>query len=267
MTISEDRRFLGHPIGLGYLAFTEAWERFSFYGMQALLVLYMTKELLLPGHVENVALFKPFSALYGGIEGQALASAIFGTYAASVYLTPILGGFIADRVLGYQRSIMLGGALMAVGSFMLMAPDLTTFLMGLAVLVIGNGLFKPNISTMVGKLYKPGDARRDSGFTIFYMGINAGALVAPIICASWIGAKYGYRWGFFTAGLGMIIGMLVFQVFKSWLGHVGSTPKGQEGAGPVIKVTSAPSCWRSRLSSCSTSRGRTALRRISPKAR
>src|SRR3546814_10378212 len=119
MTIAEDaepeavhmveyRRFLGHPVGLGYLAFTEAWERFSFYGMQALLVLYMTKELLLPGHVENVALFEPFSRLYGGIEGQALASAIFGTYAASVYLTPILGGFLADRVLGKRRTVLLG---------------------------------------------------------------------------------------------------------------------------------------------------------------
>ncbi|MCX7564701.1 MFS transporter, partial [Xanthomonadaceae bacterium XH05] len=107
--------------------------------------------------------------------------------------------YVADRILGYQRSIMLGGALMAVGCFMLMAPDLTTFLMGLAVIVVGNGLFKPNISTMVGKLYAPGDARPDSGFTIFYMGINAGALVAPFICASIIRQQYGYRWGFFAA--------------------------------------------------------------------
>ena len=106
---------------------------------------------------------------------------------------------------------MLGGALMAAGSFMLMAPDLTTFLVGLAVIVVGNGLFKPNISTMVGKLYAPGDARRDAGFTIFYMGINAGALIAPVICASLIGAKYGYEWGFFTAAMGMILGLMVFM--------------------------------------------------------
>ena len=213
--------FLGHPKALWNLFGSEFWERFMYYGMRAMLAVHVAAAF--------------FAHLGPGADAQA--SVTYGGFTSLVYMTGILGGFIADRILGYQRSIMLGGALMAVGSFMLMAPDLTTFLMGLAVLVIGNGLFKPNISTMVGKLYKPGDARRDSGFTIFYMGINAGALVAPIICASWIGANYGYRWGFFSAGMGMIFGLLVFQVFKSWLGHVGSTPKGQEGAGPVIKVT------------------------------
>src|SRR6186713_3091132 len=118
-----DRGFLGHPKGLGYLAFTEAWKRFSFYGMQALLVLYMVKELLLPGHVENIALFEPFRRLYG-LEGQPLASAIFGTYAASVYLTPILGGFLADRLLGKRRTVLLGAVTMAAGHF-LMAFELT----------------------------------------------------------------------------------------------------------------------------------------------
>ena len=132
---ADDRAFLGHPKGLGYLAFTEAWERFSFYGMQALLVLFMTKQLLLPGHVENIAFFKPFSALYGGLEGQALASAIFGTYAALVYLTPILGGFLADRVLGKRRTILLGAITMSLGHF-LMAFE-AAFLFAFLVLVPG----------------------------------------------------------------------------------------------------------------------------------
>jgi POT family proton-dependent oligopeptide transporter len=125
---------------------------------------------------------------------------------------------------------------MAVGCFMLMAPDLTTFVLGLAVIVVGNGLFKPNISTMVGKLYAPNDVRRDSGFTIFYMGINAGAFFAPFICASWIGQTYGYRWGFFSAGIGMILGLMVFQLVKGWLGHVGTAPEGKKGYGPLVQV-------------------------------
>jgi len=212
---------LGHPKALWNLFGSEFWERFMYYGMRAMLAVHVAAAF--------------FAHLGPGADAQA--SVTYGGFTSLVYMTGILGGFIADRILGYQRSIMLGGALMAVGSFMLMAPDLTTFLMGLAVLVVGNGLFKPNISTMVGKLYAPGDARRDSGFTIFYMGINAGAFFAPLICASWIGATYGYRWGFFTAGIGMIFGLLVFQMYKSWLGHVGTTPAGKEGFGPVVKVT------------------------------
>ena len=141
----EDRRFLGHPVGLGYLAFTEAWERFSFYGMQTLLVLYMTKHLLLPGHVENVVLFTQLSKLYGGLTGQALASAIFGSYAAGVYLTPILGGLLADRVLGKRRTVMLGAITMTLGHF-LMAFE-SSFLFALLCLIIGSGMFKGNIAS------------------------------------------------------------------------------------------------------------------------
>lgn len=207
MTISEDRRFLGHPIGLGYLAFTEAWERFSFYGMQALLVLYMTKELLLPGHVENVALFKPFSALFGGIEGQALASAIFGTYAASVYLTPILGGFLADRVLGKRRTVLLGAVTMAVGHF-LMAFE-AAFLFALLCLVLGSGMFKGNIASQVGALYGPGDLRRADAFQIFYLGINAGVIASPLIVGT-LGETVGWHWGFGAAGVGMLIGLAIY---------------------------------------------------------
>ena len=146
------------------------------------------------------------------------------------------GGYIADTYLGYQRSIILGGALIAVGMFVLLIPDLQWFLVGLAVIVAGNGLFKPNISTMVGALYAPQDARRDSGFTIFYMGINAGAFVAPIICASVVGARFGYQYGFLAAGLGMVLGIVVFHLLAGMLGHIGKAPTGREGIRPVLVV-------------------------------
>lgn len=213
--------FLGHPRALWNLFGTEFWERFMYYGMRAMLAVHIAS-----------AFFSHLS----GAEARVQASLTYGGFTSLVYMTGIAGGFIADRILGYQRSIMLGGALMAAGSFMLMAPDLTTFLVGLAVIVVGNGLFKPNISTMVGKLYAPGDARRDSGFTLFYMGINAGALIAPVICASMIGSKFGYQWGFFAAAMGMILGLVVFQVVKGWLGHVGTAPAGKEGFKPMLQV-------------------------------
>jgi len=212
--------FLGHPKALWNLFGSEFWERFMYYGMRAMLAVHVA-----------AAFFAQM-----GSQADAEASKTYGGYTAMVYMTGILGGFVADRILGYQRSIMLGGALMAVGCFLLMSPTLPMFLLGLAIIVVGNGLFKPNISTMVGKLYAPGDARRDSGFTIFYMGINAGALLAPIVCATWIGATYGYRWGFLTAGLGMLLGLVVFQLLKSWLGQVGATPAGKEGNGPLVQV-------------------------------
>ncbi|GAB4196723.1 MAG: oligopeptide:H+ symporter [Wenzhouxiangellaceae bacterium] len=212
--------FMGHPRALWMLFFAEFWERFSYYGMRAILGPYVALTF--------------FDHLGSGAEEAA--SLTYGGYTSMVYMTGILGGYVADRVLGYQRSIMLGGALMAAGLFMLLAPDLTTFLMGLAVIVVGNGLFKPNISTMVGKLYPPSDVRRDSGFTIFYMGINAGALLAPIITGAWIGALYGYRWGFFAAGIGMVFGLMVFQILKAWLGVVGKVPENKRGIGPLLQV-------------------------------
>ena len=214
---------MGHPKALWMLFGSEFWERFMYYGMRAMLAVHVAAAF--------------FAHLGPGADAQA--SVTYGGFTSLVYMTGIAGGIVADRILGYQRSIMLGGALMAVGSFMLMSPGLTMFLMGLAVLAVGNGLFKPNISTMVGKLYAPGDVRRDSGFTIFYMGINAGALIAPLVCSAWIGATYGYRWGFFSAGIGMLLGLMVFQVLSSWLGHVGTAPAGKEGFGSVIKVTIA----------------------------
>jgi POT family proton-dependent oligopeptide transporter len=203
----EDRSFLGHPKGLAFLAFTEAWERFSFYGMQSLLVLYMTKALLLPGHRENVWLFEPFRRLYGGMDGQPLASAIFGTYAASVYLTPILGGLLADRILGRGRTILLGAITMAGGHF-LMAFD-GTFLFALLCLVLGSGMFKGNIASQVGALYGPQDLRRADAFQIFYLGINAGVIASPLVVGT-LGENVGWHWGFGAAGIGMLIALVIY---------------------------------------------------------
>ena len=216
LTIADhaDRAFLGHPKGLGYLAFTEAWERFSYYGMQALLVLYMTKELLLPGHVENIAFFDSFRRLYGTLEGQALASAIFGTYAASVYLTPIFGGLLADRVLGKRRTVLAGAIIMAAGHF-LMAFEVS-FLFALLCLVVGCGMFKGNIASQVGALYQPGDLRRADAFQIFYLGINAGVIAAPLVVGT-LGEGVGWHYGFGAAGIGMLVGLAIYVAGQKYL--------------------------------------------------
>ncbi|HVR91661.1 MAG TPA: peptide MFS transporter [Novosphingobium sp.] len=211
---AHDRAFLGHPKGLGYLAFTEAWERFSFYGMQALLVLYMTKHLLLPGEVESVAGIEQLRAIYGGIDGQKFASAIFGTYAASVYLTPILGGWLADRVLGKRRTVLLGAVTMALGHF-LMAFNVT-FLLALLCLILGSGMFKGNIASQVGSLYKPADLRRADAFQIFYLAINAGVIASPLVVGS-LGETVGWHWGFGAAGVGMLIGLTIYLAGQKYL--------------------------------------------------
>ncbi|MBX7541796.1 peptide MFS transporter [Qipengyuania sphaerica] len=209
-----DTSFLGHPKGLGYLAFTEAWERFSFYGMQALLVLYMTKSLLLPGEVEQVAGIEQLRALYGGIDGQPFASAIFGTYAASVYLTPILGGWLADRFLGKRRTVLLGAITMAVGHF-LMAFN-ATFLLALLCLILGSGMFKGNIASQVGSLYNAEDLRRADAFQIFYLAINAGVIASPLIVGT-LGETMGWHWGFGAAGVGMLIGLVIYLAGQKYL--------------------------------------------------
>jgi proton-dependent oligopeptide transporter, POT family len=232
----EDRSFLGHPKGLAFLAFTEAWERFSFYGMQSLLVLYVTKALLLPGHRENVWLFESFRRLYGGIDGQPLASAIFGTYAACVYLTPILGGLLADRVLGRGRTVLLGAITMAAGHF-LMALD-ATFLLALLCLVLGSGMFKGNIASQVGALYGPQDLRRADAFQIFYLGINAGVIASPLVVGT-LGEKVGWHWGFGAAGIGMLIALVIYLAGRRHL------PRGDASAEERAANTAA----RPRLTS------------------
>jgi POT family proton-dependent oligopeptide transporter len=216
--LGEDRvpDFFGHPRGLWYLAFTEAWERFSFYGMQALLVLYMVKYLLLPGRIEHVVAFDAFRRLplYGGLDGQALASAIFGTYAASVYLTPIFGGFLADRLLGRRRTILLGALTMAAGHFLMAFEG--AFLFALLCLVLGSGMFKGNIASQVGSLYKPDDLRRADAFQIFYLGINAGVIASPLIVGT-LGEVYGWHYGFAAAGVGMLLAIGIYLSGQKYL--------------------------------------------------
>jgi POT family proton-dependent oligopeptide transporter len=180
---------LGHPVGLYTLFFAEMWERFSYYGMRALLVLYM---------------IKGFLAMSDGA-----AYAVYGAYMSLVYATPFVGGMLADRLLGPRRAVVLGGVLMAAGHLMMTLESARAFYLALALLVAGNGFFKPNISAMVGPLYSPGSERRDGGFTIFYMGINLGAAMAPLLCG-YIGETYGWHYGFGLATIGMLAGVAIF---------------------------------------------------------
>lgn len=230
----DDTAFLGHPKGLAYLAFTETWERFSYYGMQTLLVLYMVNELLLPGHVENIAFFESFRRLYGGLEGQALASAIFGTYASLVYLTPILGGFIADRWLGRKNAVLIGAIVMTVGHF-LMAFEVS-FLFALLALVIGCGLIKGNIASQVGALYGPNDTRSASAFQLFYLGINAAVIVSPLVVGT-LGEEVGWHWGFGMAGIGMLIGLMIYVAGQAYLPEEHMRRRSAEARAAVPKLS------------------------------
>lgn len=206
-----DTAFLGHPIGLGWLSFSEFWERFSYYGMQALLVLYMTHTLLHSGHVEHVLGFAPFRKalehVYGPLSPQALGSVIFGLYAGLVYVTPIAGGFIADRFLGRTWTVTIGASLMVAGHF-LMAFE-ASFLLALLCLLLGVGCFKGNIATQVGELYGADDPRRADGFQIYFLGIQLAVIGSPIICST-LATVYGWSWGFGAAGVGMAIGLCIY---------------------------------------------------------
>ncbi len=193
----------GHPKGLYVLFATEFWERFSYYGMRAIFALYMTKMLLLD---------------------KALASNIYGSYTGLVYLTPLIGGYVADRYWGNRKSIFVGGLLMALGQFLMFfsaslshstdkAAAVSMMWAGLTFLIFGNGFFKPNISTMVGQLYKENDSRKDAAYTIFYMGINLGAFFAPLVCG-YLGENVDFKWGFLSAGLGMLVSLVIFYFTK-----------------------------------------------------
>ncbi len=194
---------LGHPQGLFYLFFAELWERFSFYGMRALLTLYMVNKIFEALSTRDIA-----------------AAAVYASYGSLVYASTVIGGKISDTILGLRRSIFLGGILMSLGHFVLAIDSSMAFFLALGLIVVGNGFFKPNISTFVGSLYKDGDVRKDSGFTIFYMGINIGGWVAPLLCG-WLAATYGWHYGFGLAGFGMLLGLAFFwngikrQVFGS----------------------------------------------------
>ena len=210
-----DRAFLGHPKGLGYLGFTEGCERFSYYSMQTLLVLYMVNYLLLPGRMEKVVGLDWLNAhVFPGLSGQPLASAIFGTYTALVYLTPIFGGIIADRWLGRNKTLIIGGVLMAIGHF-LMAIE-PAFLFALLALLLGVGAFKGNIASQVGALYGPNDLRRAMAFQIFYIFINVSVIAAPLISGT-LGQKVGWHYGFGCAGIVMVIGLIIYLSGRRWL--------------------------------------------------
>ena len=205
------RDFLGHPRGLAFLFSTEMWERFSYYGMRSLLVLYMVKYLLLAEHAENVigltALRSFFEGMFGRLEAQPFSSHIYGLYTGLVYFTPFFGGLLADRVLGQHKTIVIGASLMAIGHFMMAFEPL--FLFALIALILGNGCFKPNMSAQVGTLYQHGDPRRDRAYSIFYVGINLGAFLAPLVCGT-LGQEVGWHYGFGAAGIGMTVGLLIY---------------------------------------------------------
>jgi proton-dependent oligopeptide transporter, POT family len=210
---------LGHPRGLAYLVFAEAWERFSYYGMQALLVLYLTKYLLLPEHVGAVAGFPEFRAFLGGIYGPlatpvATAAAITGLYSAGVYFTPMFGGFIADRWLGRTTTVTLGALFMVAGHF-LMAFDVA-FIAAISCLFIGVGLFKGNIASQVGELYGPDDLRRSSAYQTFLLGVQIAVIVAPLVIG-FLGEKVAWHWGFGVAGVGMAIALVVYLSGRRYL--------------------------------------------------
>ena len=195
------------------------WERFSFYGMRALLVLYLTKSFLF---------------------GDSAAYAIYGSYSALVYTTPVLGGLLADRLLGYRKAVVLGGVLMALGHFAMAVQNLQVFYFALALLICGNGFFKPNISSIVGRLYTADDPRRDSAFTIFYMGINLGALLSPLGCG-YLGERYGWHWGFGLAGVGMLVGLFVFLRAQPLLEGICDPPQPSALKRPIFARISAQS--------------------------
>lgn len=195
-----------HPSGLSTLFFTEMWERFSYYGMRALLVLFMV------------------DAVRGGMGlTDQTATSIYGLYTAAVYLAALPGGWLADRLLGAQRAVWYGGMVIAGGHFVLAIPRDETFYLGLILVVCGTGLLKPNISVMVGELYPEGGARRDAGFTIFYMGINLGAAIGPLICST-LGEKVNWHYGFAAAGVGMVLGLLQYRLSRQRLGEAGLHP-------------------------------------------
>jgi POT family proton-dependent oligopeptide transporter len=207
-----EKNWFGHPRGLTFLFGSEMWERFSYYGMRMLLPLYCLQYLLLPGHYETVIGFETMKRAMEGIFGtlstpQQLQSAIYGSYTGLIYFSPLVGGFLADRWLGRRYTVVAGGLLMSAGHFLMAFENY--FYFALLLLILGNGGFKPNISTQVGGLYKPGDHRIDRAYSIFYVGINLGALVGQIICGAFGEAKL-WSYGFGAAGVGMLIGTVIY---------------------------------------------------------
>ncbi|RME22515.1 MAG: MFS transporter [Deltaproteobacteria bacterium] len=254
---------VGHPPGLFFLFFTEMWERFSYYGMRGLLVLYMVNYLFVetrqarqgseemipgdPGQVIGLETIRSvLESIFGHLEIQPLASQLYGLYTGLVYLTPVLGGYIADRYLGQRKTVFVGGILMAIGHF-LMASE-AMFFFALLFLIFGNGFFKPNISTQVGGLYPEGDHRRDRAFSIFYVGINLGAFLSNLVCGT-LAAVYGWHWGFGAAGVGMMAGLVIYTLGQRHLAADNVMQKKAEHR-DVTEDKLTPEEWRRVIALC-----------------
>jgi len=212
-----EKSFLGHPVGLIFLVFAEAFERFSYYGMRALLTLYLAQQLLLPGHVEHVAGFAAFRAwlegIYGPLSITGMTSVIVGLYGLT-YLTPLAGGLIADLWLGRRATVTIGALVMAFGHFLMAFEQ--SFLIALLLILLGVGCFKGNISSQVGALYGPNDVRRGSAFQIFYLVFNTAVIIAPIVCGT-LGQKIAWHWGFGAAGVSMLLGLAIYLAGGKYL--------------------------------------------------
>src|SRR4051794_2813587 len=211
MSRLQQRTFLGHPRGLSVLFFTEMWERFSYYGMRSLLILFMVAP-------SGLALTTQHAAW------------IYGTYTMAVYALSIPGGWLADRAIGHYRAVLFGGVLIMLGHFSMALPTTTSFFTGLALIVCGTGLLKPNVSTMVGFLYSADDQRRDSGFSLFYMGINVGAMIAPLVCG-WLGQRVNWHIGFAAAGVGMAMGLVQYVLGRRHVSGGQAPPPVRTGEG------------------------------------
>ncbi len=222
----DDLGFFGHPRGLSTLFFTEMWERFSYYGMRALLLLYMTAPVAAGG--------LGFDTARGG--------AIYGLYTSMVYMTTLPGGWIADRLIGPRRAVLYGGILIASGHFCMAFPSLSTFYLGLFLIVIGTGLLKGNVSVIVGQLYAPTDVRRDAGFSIFYMGINLGAFVSPLVCG-YLGQRVDWHLGFAAAGVGMVIGIVQYLAGARSLGEAGLHPAPAASPEAAVRLRRTATRW------------------------
>ncbi|HVU21303.1 MAG TPA: oligopeptide:H+ symporter [Rhizomicrobium sp.] len=227
----KDTAFLGHPVGLGWLSGTEFWERFSYYGMQAVLVLYLTNYLLLPGHVEQIWFYQPFSAmiswLFGAHTPQAIAAGITGFYSATVYVTPLIGGWLADRFIGRTPSVFTGLLLMSIGQFCLAFNQ--GFVLGILFLLVGVGFFKGTIASQVGDLYAQDDPRRADGFQIYFLGIQLAAIVTPLVCGT-LSQKVEWHLGFVAAGIGMVFGLIAYIAGRK---HLPAEPVRKSAAGEV----------------------------------
>ncbi len=222
-----EKQWFGHPRGLATLFFTEMWERFSYYGMRALLFLYMVGSVSQPGL---------------GFD-KKLAGLIYGTYTMLVYFMGVPGGWIADRYLGHYRAVFVGGVTIACGHFCMAFPSIVTFFLGLFLITLGTGLLKPNVSTMVGSLYARDDTRRDSGFSLFYMGINLGAFIAPLICTP-LGQNINWHLGFAAAGVGMVCGLIQYVYGRKYLVPVSSVKESMIAPAPVVTSVAAPKFTR-----------------------